>query len=203
MNDVEILTVHYKTPDLIYSQYESIRKFYPEIKYRIIDGSDNGISYFEDIEREDSNFSIKRFGYNIHHGPGMDYGIKTSNFNYLLIIDSDITIKKPLIFDMLKSFNGFSVGKKLIMDSTGHEHNQKPNTPKENFIYDYIHPYTMLINKEKYLKFKPFIKHGSPCIQTMIDIHNKKCKQELVDFKIEEYVNLITKGTRSIWGLNI
>jgi hypothetical protein len=41
MEKVKILTVNYKTLNLIYKQYNSIRKFYPNIFfYHIIDGSD-------------------------------------------------------------------------------------------------------------------------------------------------------------------
>ena len=50
MGKVKIVSVHYKTPDLIYNQYNSVRKFYPEIKYEIIDGSDDGKKYFVDLE---------------------------------------------------------------------------------------------------------------------------------------------------------
>ena len=58
MNDIEIVSVHYKTPDYIYSQYNSVRKFYPSLKYRIIDGLDDGKNYFQDLEIKDSNFYI-------------------------------------------------------------------------------------------------------------------------------------------------
>jgi GT2 family glycosyltransferase len=203
MNNVEIISVHYKTPEYIYEQYESIRKFYPFFKYRIIDGSDDNKKYFQDLESKDNNFIVERKGFNIHHGPGMDYAIKTSKMDYLLILDSDISLKSPPIEEMLNIFKGYSVGKKLIMDSTGHEHPQKPERPIQNFIYEYIHPYCMLISKKRYLDFHPFVKHGSPCIKSMIDIHNKNKQNELVDFDIKKFVNFRTKGTRDKWGLNI
>jgi hypothetical protein len=31
MEKVKIISVHYKTPELIYTQYETIRKFYPNL----------------------------------------------------------------------------------------------------------------------------------------------------------------------------
>lgn len=120
MEDIEIATVHYKTPDFIYEQYESIRKFYPKIKYNIIDGSDNGEKYFLDLESKDSNITIKRFGFNIHHGPGMDFSIKNSNKKFTLLIDSDVTLKKPVIKEMFSKFTGYSVGKKIIVNSSGY-----------------------------------------------------------------------------------
>ena len=57
MDNIEIISVHYKTPDLIYNQYKSVRNFYPNLPYRIIDGSDNNVKYFEDIEKNDNLFN--------------------------------------------------------------------------------------------------------------------------------------------------
>lgn len=203
MNNVEILSVHYKTPDLIYNQYKTIRQFYPEIKYRIIDGSDDNKKYFIDLEKKDSNFSVQRLGFNIHHGPGMDFGLKTSDKDFLLIIDSDVSLKKPLLNEMFDLFNGYSVGKLITINSDGYELWQKPNESKINFIYKYTHPYCMLINKKRYLDFKPFIKHGAPCLQSMIDLYEKGLTKELTNFDITNYVELKIRGTRSRWGINL
>ena len=60
--NAEIVSVHYKTPDYIYEQYASVRKFYPFLPYRIIDGSDDGKIYFRDLEEKDTNFHVERLG---------------------------------------------------------------------------------------------------------------------------------------------
>jgi len=203
MDNLEVISVHYKTPNLIYRQYESVRKFYPSISYRIIDGSDDNQIYFDDLEKKDENFSVERFGYNIHHGPGMDHAIKSSNKEFLLILDSDVYLELPLINDMLKCFSGYSVGKILKLNTDGYEKWQKEITGEREFIYDYVHPYCMLINKNEYIKYKPFIKHGAPCIEAMIDIYNKNQTNKLSNFPIEKYIKLETRGTRKIWGINL
>lgn len=200
---IKIVSVHYKTPELIYDQYESVRILYPKTPYEIIDGSDDNKEYFDDLEKMDTNFKVKRFGYNIHHGPGMDYSLRNSMEDLILILDSDVKIKKELISNMINNFTGISVGKKIIMNSDGYEMWQKPNENPENFKYPYIHPYCMLINRKKYLNFKPFIKHGSPCIEFMIDVFNNGKSNELMNFPIEEFVDLKIRGTRSKWGINL
>jgi hypothetical protein len=197
MKDLEITSVHYKTPNYIYKQYETIRKFYPDIKYRIIDGSDDGKIYFEDLEKKDKNFKVERFGYNIHHGPGMNHAILSSEKKFLLILDSDVSIKKPLIDEMFKLFKGYSIGKKIFVNVNG----IRPSSGETK--YEYVHPYCMLISKEEYINNKPFIKHGAPCIESMIDIKNKNLTHMLSHFNIEEYVNLEIRGTRKIWGINL
>jgi hypothetical protein len=203
MKNVEIISVHYKTPDLIYNQYISVRKFYPELPYKIIDGSDNNVNYFEDLEIRDVNFSVKRFGYNIHHGPGMDYGIKNSKYEYQLILDSDVSLKDNVIEHLFDNFKGYSTGKLIMVDDSGHENWQKKEENLENFFYTYIHPYCMLVKKSEYIKHKPFKKHGAPCIDAMIDIYNKGLVNQLSGIKIEDYVDLKIRGTRSIWGINL
>lgn len=203
MRKVKIVSVHYKTPDLIYNQYNSVRKFYPEIKYEIIDGSDDGKKYFIDLEKKDSNFIVKRFGYNIHHGPGMDYAIKNSSEEFLLILDSDVSLKKELITSMTDNFDGIAKGMKIIVNDDGFESWQKKQTKNNNFIFPYIHPYCMLINKNEYLRFNPFKKHGAPCIDFMIDVYKKNESDRLLKFDIKEYVDLIIRGTRSKWGINL
>ncbi|MEA4937341.1 hypothetical protein SDC9_68633 [bioreactor metagenome] len=203
-NNVEIVSVHYKTPELIYNQYKTVREFYPENPYRIIDGSDDGIVYFSDLEDNDVNFKVERFGYNIHHGPGMDYAIKNSVYEYILILDSDVSLIEPPIQKMMDVFSGYAVGKRLIVNANGIEKWQKKwwwiSKP---FIYSYIHPYCMLIKKEAYLEFKPFKKHGAPCLDAMIDIYNRQKTHLLTEFQIEDYVNLILRGTRGKWGINL
>lgn len=200
---MKILTVHYKTPDLIYRQYESIRQFYPFIKYEVIDGSDDGNKYFEDLEKKDNNFNIKRFGYNIHHGPGMDYGIKNSECDNIVILDSDVWLKKNFLDIFTDNFDGIAKGMKILINNEGVSNVQKNHNNNNNFIYPYIHPYCMLINKKEYLKYKPFNKHGAPCMDFMIDVYEKNKTDLLINFPIEEYVNLEKRGTRSRWGINL
>ena len=80
--NIELLSVNYNTPELIYRQYVSIRHYLSEtIPIRIIDGSDQKQykNQFLDLERSDENFKVNRIGFNIHHGKGMDFGIKTSD----------------------------------------------------------------------------------------------------------------------------
>lgn len=203
MRKVKIVSVNYKTPDLIYNQYNSVRKFYPEIKYEIIDGSDDGKKYFVDLEKKDPNFVVRRFGYNIHHGPGMDYAIKNSSEEFLLILDSDVSLKSPLIEPMIEDFTGISKGLKIMINKDGVSLLQSNRTENQNFSYPYIHPYCMLIDRNKYISFKPFKKHGAPCIDFMMDVYEKGQSDQLIHFDINDYVNLVIRGTRSKWGINL
>jgi hypothetical protein len=203
MGKVKIVSVHYKTPNLIYDQYNSVRKFYPEIKYEIIDGSDDGKKYFVDLEKKDPNFVVRRFGYNIHHGPGMDYAIKNSSEEFLLILDSDVSLKSALIEPMIEDFTGISKGLRIMINKDGVSSSQSNRTENQDFSYPYIHPYCMLIDRNKYISFKPFKKHGAPCIDFMMGVYEKGQSDQLIHFDINDYVNLVVRGTRSKWGINL
>ncbi|GHT40981.1 hypothetical protein AGMMS49965_10070 [Bacteroidia bacterium] len=203
---IEIISVHYKTPDLIYRQYRSVRALYPDMPYRIIDGSDDGVVYFDDLEREDKNFTVERFGYNIHHGPGMDYAIKSSKYDFLLILDSDVTMQKPIIEAMLERYAGYVVGRKRMVNTLGHQSWEMPWLAKlfpNSYKYSYIHPLCMLINRQAYGLFKPFIKHGSPCIDAMIDVYRQKKTHLLAEMDIDDYITADYAGTAKRWGMNM
>lgn len=204
--NTEVVSVHYKTPEYIYEQHNSVRNLYPNIPYRIIDGSDDGKIYFKDLEAKDKNFHVERFGYNIHHGPGMDYAIRNSKSEFLLILDSDVTLKGDVLSSMFKKFTGYAVGRKRMVNSLGMQDWEIPLIGKlfpKSFKYTYIHPLCMLINRKAYFNYKPFFKHGSPCIDAMIDIYKKGDLHLLAEFPVEDFVNVKYQGTVKEWGMNI
>jgi hypothetical protein len=61
----------------------------------------------------------------------------------------------------------------------------------------------MLLDKYEYIKFKPFVKHGAPCLDFMIDVYEKNNSDKLIDFDIQKHVDLVIRGTRSKWGINL
>lgn len=153
MHNFEIISVNYNTPDLLERLLTSIRLNY-DTPIRIIDGSDT-----EDFKRlakmvcdKFSGVTLVQLGYNIHHGRGLDYGINTTKFEWVLCIDSDCEILAGMFecFKFTHFFEGFCC-----------------STPYTN---QYVHPEILLVNVDKYRRnpFK-FIKHGEPAIMIMRD----------------------------------
>lgn len=172
---VEIVTVNYNTPDLLWKLLDSISKNGGD-KYhiRVIDGSDKEEFIKNDIDicSKYKNVKLCQLGHNIHHGPGMDYAIKTSEFKYLLILDSDDVVLSNIdeILDvMLKTKKAF-VGFAEQVNASG------MNVKKKDITY--VHPRFMLVEKMVYIDFgkrgHKFIKHGAPCINVMKYIHDWK-----------------------------
>lgn len=187
--DFEIVSIHYNTPDLFELLYLSIRKVLGKnVPIRIIDGSEVYQPIFES-HKFDSNLSVDRIGYNIHHGNGMDYAIRTSKYKYILILDSDCIILREDLIDVLfkqMDDNTYGVGKVYKVLPNGID-----TDSFDNFIL-YLHPKTMLLNKDMYNKYAAFKNHGSPCIYAMTDInlrkdyHVIKCIENLSTYVFEK-----------------
>ena len=207
-NNTEILIVNYNTPDYIIRLHSQIREYISsEITINIIDGSDEKLKIRGDefpqlnkrmelILKEDKFTNHHLIGYNIHHGPGMDYGLKKIQKKYVLILDSDVEVcNKGLLNIFSKNITKefYTMGRIVTVDDGGN------NTHING--YEYVHPSTMMLDREFYMGFDiPFIKHGAPCLNFMKKINPKF----LIDIKnIDDYVKYVGRGTRKFFGMNL
>lgn len=206
--NTEVLIVNYNTPDFILNLYKQIREFISEdIVINIVDGSDDlikkrGTDYvvlnekMKNVLEQDENVNHYLMGYNIHHGPGMDYGLKKIQKKYVLILDSDVKIPKKGLLELFSKNvigNFYCMGNVQIVDGSGVNVNK--------YGIKYVHPSCMLIDRDFYIEFNtPFIKHGAPCLNFM-----KKVNSEfLIGVRdIYSYVDKGGRGTRKLYGLNI
>lgn len=184
--NIEILVVNFNTPDLIKRLLDSQIKFgYSAVPIHVIDGS-NTLEFQEEIRQICKRVKLTQFKYNIHHGPGLDFGIHQSKKEYLFLMDSDSYFVKTGLFDILQfPKDHFGVGRIAIV-------NQNGGIDKTGKV-QYLHPNCCLINKEKYLNSRPLTKHGAPFINTMINMK----------FAIKDEWNIINVGfqryKKSFW----
>jgi len=193
-NSVEIITVNYCTPELIKRLVDSVRKFEGNIHIRVIDGSDKE-PYMSQM-RKIKGIELNQLGYNIHHGRGMDYGMKTSKYDWCLIMDSDVTIKRPIIKKILEATMAkgkMIAGKKL------------DSYIRDKVSYAYYSLAFLLVNREFYMQIRKFgakFKHdGAPGYKIYRYIHDNKMKVCINIFKHlgitrEDYVKHPRGGTR-------
>ena len=82
---ITALTVNYNTPDFLERLLVSFRKYY-DLPFVVIDGSDE--SQYQKIKSFPDKYQITliHFGYNIHHGPGLAYGINYIETDQVLIL---------------------------------------------------------------------------------------------------------------------
>jgi hypothetical protein len=157
---ITALTVNYNTPDLLENLLSSFRKFY-DIDFLVIDGS-NELNY-EKIKgfANKYNATIIHFNFNIHHGPGMDYGIRNIKTEQILLLDTDVEILRGGFIEDLQT--------KLLPESYGIG---CVGTVNENGVdaptgYRYLHPSCALINRDVVLKYPMPVRHGAPMIEAM------------------------------------
>jgi glycosyltransferase involved in cell wall biosynthesis len=191
-NDIEIICVNYNTPDLIDVLLNSWRDFlYNDIHIHIVDGSDtlemqNKIKEIIKVP----NIRLTQFGYNIHHGRGLDFGINKSTKKYQFLIDSDsYFIKKELFENVNVPENSFGIGRIVITNEKGQN--------DINGNVKYLHPNCCIIDKEKYSMSKSLINHGAPFIETMINMEFPIIDKWNV---ISDYVFFGSRGTVNRFG---
>lgn len=189
MENNTIIIVVYNTKELIENCHNSIRKHLPRIPILIINCSDLSNQCSAYLSHLNKNYTkVVNVNKNIGHGKGMDYGIKLAKTKYVTVMDSDTIMNKNPFKEMeLLIKDNYGIGQVLDVNLNG------VNTDAG---IKYLHPYFALINRQKYLDNKPFIHHGAPCIETMIDLMNKNKSKELIDFPVEKYITHLGRGTR-------
>lgn len=192
MNNVTAIIVSYNTADLLQKAVYSVRKYYPDMKIIIIDGSEPS-NFCQNAVRElalQECINAKVLGYNIGHGKGLHMGLTLCETKYALLMDTDVTINCSGVIERLRELfteNTFGVGKVLNVDRAGN-----------NVVlgHKYLHPHFALISKEKYFKVRPAINHGAPLLLSMFDLPSHGYK--LIDVCWGDNVTHHERGTRKL-----
>lgn len=223
VENLEIITVNYNTPDLVDRLVKSVIEIEGNYPIHIIDGSDRQV-YKDELTQAmlkhgviNPNIRITQFSKNIHHGRGMNFGVSDSEYEWVLILDSDNFIIQPCIEKVVQTL--IETDKKLCgyhcwVDVGGRSQGRNQTDTGEILYY---HPSFLLINRNFYMELKAknitFIHHGAPCLKIMQYLHynglSKTVGITLADvFGIhpKEYgqlVNLESRGTVSRFGYNL
>ena len=176
------------TRSLLQEAYESVRRFHPDMKIIIIDGSDPVDECYKYVCSLASDITtVGVCNYNIGHGRGMDAGIRMVKTKFALIFDSDTVMLKSPVEAMLAMMEDdtFGVGYIEPTGDDGFEYGAKSHHVNETPM-KYLHPYFQLIQVSEYFKFPPYVHHGAPCYQTMNEIK----RQGLSDKILKEFPGL-------------
>ena len=175
MEDITAVTVCSNTKTLIERAVTSFRKFHPNMKLIILDGSDVNDPCCSYVCSLASNITtVGVYGYNIGHGRGMNAGIKMVKTKFALIFDSDIIFVKSPVRGMLGMMENDTLGVGYLEKTgfDGYEYGAKAHHKTQGFMY-MMHPYFHLIQVSEYFKYHPYIHHGAPCFKTALDVHNR------------------------------
>ncbi len=160
--DPVALTINYNTPALLSRLLRSLRA-HAAVPVLVVDGSDRA------TWRLAARFTARRYGaaihqpgYNIHHGPGMDFGIRYLAADWVLVVDSDVELVRDGVVPLLTTHAAadvYAVGTVQPVDDGGID---DPDGP-----IAYLHPRLMLLNRAAYLANPPATRHGAPMIEPM------------------------------------
>lgn len=202
LNELEIITVNYQTADLIDNLLTSRDKYgYKDIHVKVIDNSEeiNHQAELNAVVRKYNNVTIDHVGFNLHHGLGLDRGIKNSTYKYCLAFDSDM----EFISD-----SGLTKIMNLMTDEIDYvasvchvnKHGIAISANWSNeYPYKYPHPALCLFRRDDYLKSPyKFVHHGAPSIAIAIGYYGKENK--IVAFPFNEDFKTSGRGTVNRYG---
>lgn len=176
MSNIVALTVNYNTPELLDRMLTGLRKFY-DFPVVVVDGSDNA-HYHQaiDVVNHHNYVEMHHFNHNIHHGPGLAYGIVNIKSERILTIDTDIEfINGGIVERMDKELkdSSYGIGDVQTVNYNGFNTTGKI-VPGDLTAIPYLHPAFMLINRSVAIVWGLPTKHGAPMIHAMIEIHADK-----------------------------
>ncbi len=197
---ITVISVNFRTPDLIRDCVVTFRRFYPSLPYIVLDngGCATSVVTIRELAKKFSLITVFN-GHNRCHGPALHQGIRMANTRYAFLLDSDTkTFKGGFLEKMLAHFAKdpklFAMGWLRYVNSAGvagpHQH-LKRGLP-------YIHPYACLLDINKYNRLHPFIHSGAPATKLMHSV--KKKKLHLQSFPVENYIWHKVAGTRGCFG---
>lgn len=200
---VTVITVNFKTPDLLRLAVTSFKRHYPRVSMVLIDNGGCGQSLAAQAELSLAFKNIRTLhnSRNIGHGPAMCQGFKLCRTDYVFTLDSDTeTVKGGFLERMLECFarneNLLAVGWLRWVNKNGVAAKRKGG----QHVNPYVHPYAALMNLEKYRTLTPFKHRGAPSVGTMLSAVRRG--YDLESFPIEEYVKHKIAGTRGRFGGN-
>jgi hypothetical protein len=190
---VSAVIVHFRTFDLTRMAVWSLKSYYPDMHLVVVENcsGDGSRERLGELAGVLGGVRILEMQKHVHHGPGMDAGIRVCDTPWVLVCDSDCIVYRPGAIDaMLAAARGdtYMVGEVQNLDGGGFLARNTSET-----VFEYVHPFFALVHREKYMELPPFEKHGSPCLKNEMSARERGFG--LVGFPVREYVYHFGRGT--------
>jgi glycosyltransferase involved in cell wall biosynthesis len=206
--EITAVVANYRTLALTRTCVETLVEHYPSLPLILIDNGsgDESTEYVREAEQRYANVRAILNPRNRYHGPALDQGVRSAATRYVFTLDSDCEIQTGgFLEQMIRQFEDqstYAVGelryKNRFGFTYGYEETAQAGKPGR---IPYIHPYAMLLDRDKYLRLRPFIHHGAPCIRNMEDAQRSGFR--VVNFPIHEYVLHRLAGTSEWQGYGL
>jgi len=196
-NEITVIIVNFKTPNLVKDAITSFMKCYPNVQYILIDngGCEESLGVLRGFEKE-SNVLLVENDQNIGHGFALNLGFELANTEYVFTLDSDTRVEQcgfleAMISRFEKFSNLFAIGWLRYVNENGVA-NKKHKTG-----LPYVHPHAALYKRDLFFQMEPFDDSGAPSILLMKDVQRLGLRLE--DFPVHSYIWHKVAGTRGIF----
>lgn len=202
LSNLTVLVINYRTLDLTERCVSSLLAHYPLIRMLLIDNgsADESTVYIRALGEAHPNIQMILNPKNIHHGPALHYAIQAASTRFVFSLDSDCQVLQAgFLEEMLTVFEDprvYAIGRLVQMNRFGYE-----ISAAQKGSLTYIHPAAMMLDREKYLRLKPFFHHGSPGLQNMCSA--LRAGWRLVHFPLERIIYHQGRGTCSRYGYDL
>lgn len=200
VEQITIVMVHYRTPDLLQVAVETLFDHYPNVTLWILDngsGMESVDLLLKQYEERYATLRIHRFSENVFHGPAMDYALrKLVQTPYAFLLDSDTEVKRGgFLEEMTGQFEDsstYAIGSLMRVNSRGFKDDRGIEIP--------LTPYFM-IRADRYTEYPSFIHHGQPTLAHFSEALKKG--EKLLNYPIEQYIDHKWRGTASRFGYQL
>lgn len=199
--NITTVIVNFNTPELLRIAVESFLDIYPDQKVLIFDnGSENdSIEVIESLKNENpDNVNVYFSKENIYHGPAMDKALRELvSSEKVFFLDSDTeTKKRGFLEEMCEKMDSdetiYAMGQRITVNKRGFK------DPGGSPVI--LTPY-LLVRRDLYENFPPFIHHGQPTIHNFKAAHEKGYKLE--DYPVYRFIDHEWRGTASKFGYKL
>lgn len=200
-DDLSVVIVNYRTPNLLEKAARSFRNFYPDLEMVLVDNGskDRSMDVIDSlITINPANTKKLMLERNYFHGPAMDTAIHASRKNLIFFLDTDTeTYNGGFIERMLSEINS---GDRVYGVGRADKVNKRGFATEKGSETILISAY-MMLKRDTYLRLPPFIHHGMPTLENFSTATTRGL--ELRNFDIDSYIHHTGRGTASKYGYGL
>ncbi|MBD3251037.1 glycosyltransferase [Candidatus Uhrbacteria bacterium] len=196
--NVTAIIINYRTPHLIKSAVNTLRKAYPKLALIVTDNG-SGDASTEYIKRLNCRTILN--AQNLGHGRAIHQAMQSVTTKYAFLMDSDCKVRRGGFLEaMLKEIPGYyAIGWKRWVDRiTGVPREWHAASPPSDKFVAYVHPAASLYNADIYHELPPAFHHGAPMLQNMVGAAAQEHKVK--SFPIFDYIDHLVAGTRRMYN---
>jgi glycosyltransferase involved in cell wall biosynthesis len=208
VTDITAVVANFRTRGLTQTCVETLLEHYPQLPLILIDNGsgDASTELVRELGGSLPNVDAVLNRRNRYHGPALDQGVRAARTRFVFTLDSDCEVRRGGFLEQMRPHfddpSVYAVGalryKNRFGYTYGYDDSVEPERPDR---IPYVHPYAMLLDRDKYLALRPFIHHGAPCIRNMEDA--RRAGYRVVRFPIGDFVFHLAEGTSGSHGYGL